>query len=1119
MIYPKEFLLELDKLQHKIIYARVTCLTKDERPLEAIEGQVTGGSITLDGTSSVRRACQLSVAAEDSQLTDYYWTLNSKIKVAIGVANTINSSYPEIIWFEQGVFVITQFSQSYSATACTVSISGQDKMCLLNGTYGGVLNSSVDFGTIDEETKTKGVWRKRKRPIKDIVRDMIHQYGNEPFHNIIINDLDEQGLVLQEYRYDTPMYLFRLQSSNDYFNGTLHGEQEISLKNGSVMQLKDLDATGFIFDPMHDIGSQQVNSDVIYFNDPEEAYCLAKIDFGETAGYTPTDLVYPSELIANPGDTIESVLKKIVNFLGGYEYFYNLYGQFVFQKKKIEENNTENIVYNFENNEFITVFNNSPDIKNIKNDFTVWGERPTGVPIHLRYAIDKKPIAYASITVSDNELEAYNKKYDLDVKGQMSCTYILQQSQGYSVQGDKIYINTNYDYDPLLQVLHLTELSGKESGSALYIQIPGDHNAQNIKIVSDWRELIYQMAMDYQKYNHLDDFERRVEEANNGLYPRGRTGYEQYYIDMAGFWRQIYDPELTIDEDTLNRAQSSVVHRYQEGLATDVQDNELAELIDKIDNKNAPYYAYEKVGAVLNTNREINKRPEYSQAISSYAPVYATKESYPLPGQEKTHWLLKTKLSKPKEEINLFQYYKVKPDGLYNANNLIYSFAEDADNTAWNTNPLRRIYFETAVNLDSLAQTWLQQNTECCDHQLYGSYQLKAVPQLYALGSNFVEPTLQFYSQNQAYDSFRLINTKELMYYCSDPEELFNYVYSSSKWENQLYRYIDFRSPQFVTKKFYEWFLANSTKVTYALIGNWTTKFAHTFDNNLYGDNIIGRQLAKHKYLWCFGTGQEIYDQHYYELQDDNLTKVYCLEAAEWTFTEESLKNADEAILHNLQQYHWDESGVKMSIPSVNYITDLATYTFIIDNALPNTFDGSNYLKYSKINNEHFGWARSRIDEPQDLIFDIDFLDTSGELGQYAIPLIGHRPKVENDKEVKSLYYLDTPNIIFTNEPIKRSTGYRYFNAPGLEDMFVKSAQGKSAIDTIHNLLYQYGYIAESVTITSIPIYYLEPNSRIIVSDPRTNLNREYIVSRLTLPLTYNGTMNITATRAQPQLL
>ena len=52
------------------------------------------------------------------------------------------------------------------------------------------------------------------------------------------------------------------------------------------------------------------------------------------------------------------------------------------------------------------------------------------------------------------------------------------------------------------------------------------------------------MAKDYYRYNILDDFEIRVIQANPTHYPTGITGYEAYYIDIQGFWRQLYNPEI-----------------------------------------------------------------------------------------------------------------------------------------------------------------------------------------------------------------------------------------------------------------------------------------------------------------------------------------------------------------------------------------------------------------------------------------------------------------------------------------------------------------------------------------------------------------------------------------------
>jgi hypothetical protein len=47
-----------------------------------------------------------------------------------------------------------------------------------------------------------------------------------------------------------------------------------------------------------------------------------------------------------------------------------------------------------------------------------------------------------------------------------------------------------------------------------------------------------------------------------------------------------------------------------------------------------------------------------------------------------------------------------------------------------------------------------------------------------------------------------------------------------------------------------------------------------------------------------------------------------------------------------------------------------------------------------------------------------------------------------------------------------------------------------------------------------LPVYYLEPNTRIFVKDEDSGVEGEYIINKLTVPLAYNGTMSISATKA-----
>ena len=94
-------------------------------------------------------------------------------------------------------------------------------------------------------------------------------------------------------------------------------------------------------------------------------------------------------------------------------------------------------------------------------------------------------------------------------------------------------------------------------------------------------------------------------------------------------------------------------------------------------------------------------------------------------------------------------------------------------------------------------------------------------------------------------------------------------------------------------------------------------------------------------------------------------------------------------------------------------------------------------------------------------------------------------------------------------------TGYTYIQLKdSMQNYFSISAQGVSAQDKLDDLLYNNTYCIESINISAIPVYYLEPNTRIFVKDNKSKINGEYIVSKISLPLTFNGTMQITATKA-----
>lgn len=489
----EEFLLNLENKTHREIFARITALNMAELPIETIEGRVTGGSINIDGNSAVRRTCNLTMVAKDININNFYWGLNTKIKLEIGLTNDIDDKYSNIIWFPQGIFVITTFNTSHTTNNYQITLNGKDKMCLLNGDLGGALPASINFSEIDNYDIETLTTTTELIPIKTIIREAVHTYGKEPYHNIIINDVEDYGVELLEYRGEEPIYFFRPIEDNAYTNMTVYGNTKVFVEGSNqVSELKDIQClnlvdTALINQPT--VISLAKKNKYDNYIPTVQKYYVAKVEQGQTAGYRKTPLTWPSDtpLTAAIGESLTSILDKInKKFYSNYEYFYDLEGHFVFQKKKnyisttwnpiknngdgiYIDNSTKNDVsiYEFNNSNLIVSFTNTPNLQNLRNDFSIWGVREsvTGaeIPIHLRYAIDNKPIYY----------KTYNgKEYNTD----------------------------NYD----------------------------------------WREIIYQMACDYYENNQKDDFLYKIAQNNLDYYPSGYTGYEQYYIDIQGFWRQIY---------------------------------------------------------------------------------------------------------------------------------------------------------------------------------------------------------------------------------------------------------------------------------------------------------------------------------------------------------------------------------------------------------------------------------------------------------------------------------------------------------------------------------------------------------------------------------------------------
>lgn len=456
-----DFLTQLDKLHMRVQYAKIILLSfKDEEPIKEIQGSITSGNLSVNGSSAIRRTINLTMLAsiDNSNLEDIdnEISINKKIKVLIGYDNPLKSykNYGDIIWFPCGLFVLSSANISRSTSGWNISITGKDKMCLLDGTAGGTLPASITFheslvqldnGDIEIQYPT----------IFQIIYEAVNHWGGEAIENIIITDIDDKIKMLVRYMGDKPVYF-----SDDY--------QSLS------------------FEAQEDYPHM--------------------FSYGQDAGYKYTDFTYPGELVLNAGDTVVTLLDKIVSILGNYEYFYNIDGKFVFQEIKnylntgspLLELSPEDYVRSYNNAKFLysltdldttTAITRNPKYDNVKNDFYVWGKRKTstGVEVSIRYhlAIDDKP---------DIDLAMQNMWEVKDKKSNLIVRYDFNTLDDYSVDDYTVTL-VGTPCDEWREELYRRALNAQVSNSVY-------DNYYDSELIAEWRNLYNPMNKNWDATNH-----------------------------------------------------------------------------------------------------------------------------------------------------------------------------------------------------------------------------------------------------------------------------------------------------------------------------------------------------------------------------------------------------------------------------------------------------------------------------------------------------------------------------------------------------------------------------------------------------------------------------------------
>ena len=523
-----DFLLEVQKQKIREEFVKIVILDWLEHPIKEIQGVINGGNISINGKSAVRRTCTLNAILTENQfanITDAknLFSINKKIYLEIGIKNqTDKYTDYDIIWFPQGAYVMQNPNLSDSLSGLTLSMQLKDKMCLLNGECGGTLPASTQFDKY-ETVNENGELIVTQPTVDQIVREVVNHFGGEQLSKIIVSDIDTKLKAVMRWLGNEPVYLYQ--------NGQSHF---LTTDYATASQYQ------------HEMFS-----------------------YGEDIGFIYTDFVYTSDLIGNAGDSITSILDKIVSYLGGnYEYFYDVEGNFVFQEIKNYLNTTHattvinamtnddykidmskgKAVYNLTDSPIIISLGNAPQYLNIKNDLIVWGIRKTvngaSLPIRYHLAIDKKPEIgniYDVFFYEDPDDHITRAKMAFDYPN-YAAIVANPGKEGVFYKDDstnKVYIWNGKDYEEIDDDIFI-KIKTTDWRSELYLQgvaaepLGLRSNYYYTELLSEWPKLYNLKETEYKYYGTRSWTNKQITTS----YP---VGYAGNWTNQLGVASQIGD--------------------------------------------------------------------------------------------------------------------------------------------------------------------------------------------------------------------------------------------------------------------------------------------------------------------------------------------------------------------------------------------------------------------------------------------------------------------------------------------------------------------------------------------------------------------------------------------------
>lgn len=1144
----RNLLNEIDSFLNQRQYVKITLLNWDEEPIRAIEGEISSGSISKVGDSPIRRTAQLTCAVDarsysvDDGKADF--AINKKVFIEIGVKNE-TPHYPEypIFWFPEGVFFIGSFSINSGANSSTnITLSLKDKMAMLNGDVGGTLPATTIFDSMDTQLPN-GEYIEKKVLIYNIIQELVHHYGGEDLNRIVIEGVPFRIRRIMQWNGDEPVY-----------------------------QIHNVDIDTGLLNPIFSFTPEDKEKDLKYVK-------------GNDIGYIMDDFVILDELTGAPGESVTSVLDKIKNILGNYEYYYDVFGTFHFREIKnyyvttqartlldemaendylVETNNSRSI-YTFDDEKLLTSINVTPQYENIKNDYIVEGQTSIAdsditVPIRYHLAIDKKPDILGRDKrtninpVIDNTGKIEAKKQELDnlLKKQNNNLQELEQLL-FDIRNAKTYIKNKDELIDIKDKELLKQLQDIWHTTYTYVDLANEE-----KLLSEqWLE---KYLPDYniqfnanqvhppenistQNINTIlnNEYLIKLPIVNNNIILNDMSLVSQ----TSNSYDHIMNIQPIISQDSNNLlllndvsnfylTSNSLKYFINNAVFPDILDIQ-SQIAQIIDNKNEIYARGQHITHYIDTiNSDNTNTTDIIKKIYEYAgdvnyPVNqelytaATDALKIIQGQLQEQ---ETQLQILQEQENqLNQRYKNIRNNLLTLYNFILQLQEQRKNKLNILDGVDGIILGIENNHENLNFTNDENNG-------WFSYNTDKV--------NLEDTTIE---DNQ----YTFVSNDILLTITLDTDNNFNF------YDKSLFG------------EFYKAFI----------------KY-HNTDNSSLNDKIQSLQNEIDELEKKNGTISENevvnpnYNRAYYDiypmtesemiLYTHPRNSLVCGGYVEEVQTLPSVGNFNLIYKNNSEYYYWNgqiyETLIPLDIYDSNnpyYAYDWRTKLYLdgLKSVINGTDAGYYYAELSAFWPQIYNLRTQKFyAEEKDKSIDyetlaiagsyyLDFLDeVDTSFGEWSVNNIGRRSDVVVKEEINCLFQPEIPNVILlpSNAIELKNIGknmanetYRYGSSLEsdltLEELrqearrnfypysqvsseiynnLITGGYRNGAFDQIKYELYLHTRYQKSISLTAIPVFYLEPNNRITINDTTTNTYGDYVIQSINLTLGSGANMSIT---------